>query len=185
MGRAIPRALLKKLFASSALLRRNSYPVPWYWLVPDLEAKLMMPPVAWPNSALNPLVSTVNSVIASMDGALTATQLFVRARVVLAETPSRLVPYPAACPPPRAKSLSPPKFLASGVIEARLKGLRMVPPTTSGSSSTSLLLMVTLDLAFSVESESALAETSTAWIELPTSSVASARTVAEALRTRP
>ena len=34
-----------------------------------------MPPVAWPNSALNPLVSTVNSVIASIDGALTATQI--------------------------------------------------------------------------------------------------------------
>ena len=66
-----------------------------------------------------------------------------------------------------------------------MKGLRIVPPTTNGNSSTSLLSMVTLDFAFSVDNARALAETSTAVTEVPTSSVASARTVAEALSTRP
>ena len=60
--------------------------------MPLLDAKLIMPPPAWPYSALKPLDSTVNSVIASTDGVLTATQEAVSARVVLAETPSRLVP---------------------------------------------------------------------------------------------
>ena len=45
--------------------------------------------------------------------------------MVFADTPSRLVPYPAACPPPRMKPLSPPTFFASGVSAARLNGLRI------------------------------------------------------------
>ena len=45
------------------------------WLVPDLEEKVITPPPAWPYSALKPLVSTVNSVIASSDGAFEETQL--------------------------------------------------------------------------------------------------------------
>ena len=40
----------------------------------------MTPPPAWPYSALKPLVSTVNSVMASTDGAFDDTQLFDRAR---------------------------------------------------------------------------------------------------------
>ena len=60
--------------------------------MPLFEEKLIIPPPAWPYSALKPFDSTVNSVIASTDGVLTATQEAVRARVVFAETPSRLVP---------------------------------------------------------------------------------------------
>ena len=61
-------------------------------MVPDFEAKLMMPPEACPYSALKPLVSTVNSVTASIDGEFTATQLWLNARVVFAVTPSSVVP---------------------------------------------------------------------------------------------
>src|SRR5437588_763921 len=43
--------------------------------------KLIAPPPAAPNSALNPLVSTVNSVSASSDGVLVATQELLSARV--------------------------------------------------------------------------------------------------------
>ena len=60
--------------------------------MPDLVTKVMTPPPAWPYSALKPLVSTVNSVIASTEGALEATQVFCRAREVSTETPSRVVP---------------------------------------------------------------------------------------------
>ncbi len=98
----------------------------------------MLPPPAWPYSALYPLVSTVNWSIASTEGEFEATQLFESARLVLVETPSSEVPYAAACPPPMLKPLSPPRFFASGVSAARSKGVRTVPFTTSGRSFTSL-----------------------------------------------
>ena len=88
----MPARLLKKLLASKSLLRRNSYAEPWKSLLPLLDTKFIKPPPAWPNSALKPLVSTENSVIASSEGALVETQLLESARVVLAEIPSRLVP---------------------------------------------------------------------------------------------
>ena len=40
--------------------------------MPDFEANVIMPPPACPYSALNPLVSTVNSVSASTEGVLSA-----------------------------------------------------------------------------------------------------------------
>ena len=43
---------------------------PWNSLVPDLEENVMIPPAACPYSALKPLESTVNSVIASTEGEL-------------------------------------------------------------------------------------------------------------------
>ena len=60
--------------------------------MPDFDENVMTPPPAWPYSALYPLVSTVNSVIASIEGAFDATQLFDSARVVFVETPSSVVP---------------------------------------------------------------------------------------------
>ena len=88
----MPARLLKKLLASNALLRRNSYAEPWNWLVPDFDTKFITPPPACPYSGLKPLVSTVNSVIASSEGEFVETQLFCSARVVFADTPSRFVP---------------------------------------------------------------------------------------------
>src|SRR3954468_17208586 len=119
MARGMPAALLKKRLASRALLRRNSYKEPCAWLVPDFDENVMTPPEACPYSALKPLVSTANSVTASSEGAFEETQLCDSARVVLAETPSSVVPYPAAWPPPRMKPLSPPRFFDSGVSTAR------------------------------------------------------------------
>src|SRR5690242_8171938 len=101
--------------------------------VPDFEIKLIAPPPAAPYSALKPLVSTVNSVSASIDGVFVATQELLKARVVFAEMPSRLTAKLAACPPPIWKLLSP-KFLDSGVRMARSNGLRRLPPTTVGRS---------------------------------------------------
>jgi hypothetical protein len=65
---AIPARLLKKLFASSALSRRNSKIVLRNWLVPLLVTRLMTPPPRRPNSALTALVCTLNSCTASTDG---------------------------------------------------------------------------------------------------------------------
>ena len=71
--------------------------------MPDLETNVMTPPCAWPYSALNPFVSTVNSVMASTDGALVATQLMSWVEVSAAETPSSVIPQAAPWPPPRTK----------------------------------------------------------------------------------
>src|SRR5256884_8936833 len=101
----------------------------------------------------NPLVSTVNSVTASSDGALEDTQLTCSARDVLAEIPSSVVPYAAACPPPRRNPVSPPTFFDSGVRAARSNGLRNAPPTTKGNWSTILLVTVALVFASSRSEE--------------------------------
>ena len=45
--------------------------------MPDFDANVMLPPPAWPNSGLNPLVSTWNSVIASSDGVRNAVSVDV------------------------------------------------------------------------------------------------------------
>src|SRR5690242_20277009 len=87
-----PAALLKKLFESKSLLRRYSYAEPWNWFVPDFETNVITPPPECPYSALNPLVSTVNSVMASTEGEFDDTQLLLSAREVFVDTPSRVVP---------------------------------------------------------------------------------------------
>jgi hypothetical protein len=49
----------------SALLRKNSYNVPWNWFVPDFVTKFTAPPAVNPNSAdIDPLC-TLNSSTAS------------------------------------------------------------------------------------------------------------------------
>jgi len=58
------------------------------WLVPDLETKDTTPPPARPYSALKPLVSTRNWLMASSEGAFTAAQVVELARLV----PPRLRP---------------------------------------------------------------------------------------------
>src|ERR1035438_10327534 len=145
----------------------------------------MLPPPAWPYSALYPLVSTVNWSIASTEGELDATQLLESARLVLVETPSSELPYAAACPPPMLKPLSPPMFLASGVREARSNGVLTVPFTTRGRSLTSLFDTVELFLASSVCNCTAEAFTSITCVDEPTSSFTSARTVVAASTVRP
>jgi len=37
--------------ALSTLLTKYSYPLPWYWSVPEREVRLTSPPVTCPNSA--------------------------------------------------------------------------------------------------------------------------------------
>jgi len=54
-------ALSKKFAASRALLRKNSYALPWNWLVPERVTALMTPPEVLPYSADILLVSTENS----------------------------------------------------------------------------------------------------------------------------
>ena len=48
--------------------RKNVNPVPWSSLVPDLIDKLTIPADVLPYSAAKPLVMTLNSEIASIDG---------------------------------------------------------------------------------------------------------------------
>ena len=84
----MPARLLNQSLASKSVLRMNSYAEPWNWFVPDFATNIITPPPAWPYSALNPLVSTVNCVMASTDGAFEVTQFFCSAREVSIETPS-------------------------------------------------------------------------------------------------
>ena len=58
----------------------------------------MLPPPAWPNSGLNPFVSTWNSVIASSDGVRNAVSVVSPCRFVLTEIPSSVAPNAAALP---------------------------------------------------------------------------------------
>ena len=127
----------------------------------------------------------MNSVTASSDGALEDTQLTCSARDVLAEIPSSVVPYAAACPPPRRNPVSPPTFFDSGVRAARSNGLRNAPPTTKGNWSTILLVTVALVFASSVWSCTTVACTSTNCFSVPTCSVTSARTFAAAFNVKP
>src|ERR1700686_4321211 len=109
----------------------------------------MTPPEACPNSALYPLVSTENSVMASREGWLYWTITVYCARGLFDETPSSWVPYAAACPPPSAQPVVPPRFLASDVSDARSKLLRIWPLTTRGSWSTRVLFTEVDITAFS------------------------------------
>ena len=109
----------------------------------------MLPPPAWPNSGLKPLVSTENSVIASSDGVRNAVSPVSALRLVLTEMPSSVAPNAPPWPPPR-ETLAPVPF-ASGTVAMRSKGLRIAPPTTSGSSSIRWLDTVVATLASSVE----------------------------------
>src|SRR3954447_20858055 len=68
--RGTPDRLLKKSFAFSTRLRRNSYALPWNWFVPDLVAMLTTPPEKRPNSGVTELLSTRNSWIASWTGTM-------------------------------------------------------------------------------------------------------------------
>jgi len=120
----------------------------WKLLVPDLETKVMMPPPACPYSALNPLVSIANSVIASSDGALYAISVAIGVRLVATDTPSSVASQARVWPPPGRAGLPLPR--ASGVIDTRSNGLRNAPLTTRGNSSTSLFCTLDVILAFSV-----------------------------------
>ena len=97
---------------------------------------MITPPPAWPNSGLKPLVSTENSVIASSDGVRNAVSVVSALRFVFTDTPSSVAPNAPPCPPP--SDTLPPLPRASGTVEIRSNGLRIAPPTTSGSSSISL-----------------------------------------------
>src|SRR5260370_37661855 len=66
-----PALLAKKLLASSWLLRRNSYKVPWRLLVPERMTALTNAPALRPNSAEYALVWILNSCNASTEGCTT------------------------------------------------------------------------------------------------------------------
>ena len=117
----------------------------------------MTPPPAWPYSALKPLVSTVNSVSASTRGRVergfgrVAGAVGADAVAVERGVPRR--------PPARRRCESLwPEPRASGTTATRLNGLRMAPPTTSGSSSTSLFCTCVETLALSVCTVAAAAD---------------------------
>src|ERR1019366_5175940 len=116
----------KKLRASRSWLRRNSNALPCNWLVPDLETKVMVPPEAWPDSALKPLPSTLNSVRASTDGEnLEAASPWSAPFLPPAmDEPSSATPK-ALLPPPMW--YVPLALLTSGVDSAMSKGLREAP----------------------------------------------------------
>ena len=81
-------------------------------LEPERDTKLTAPPPAWPNSALKPLVSTANSVMASTDGELSV----VHSRCSngapgVADTPSTDRSQPPSWPPPMTMLPRPPSPL--------------------------------------------------------------------------
>ena len=88
-----------------------------------------------------------------------------------------------AWPPPRDSALPLP--FDSGAIETRSKGLRMAPPTTSGSSSTILFCTAVETLAFSVCSCAAAARHLDGFADVPISSLASMRAVLPAVSVTP
>ena len=117
------------------MLRRNSNALPWNWFVPDLETKLMVPPEAWPDSALKPLASTLNSVRASTDGEnLAAASPCVGA--VLTAGHGRAVERNAKGIVAAADVVSTAALLTSGVASAMSKGLREAPFTRTGNEFT-------------------------------------------------
>src|SRR3954469_25659559 len=59
---------VKKLRASSALLRRNSNASPWNWLAPERVARLSTAPELCPYSALNVELSILNSWTVLIEG---------------------------------------------------------------------------------------------------------------------
>ena len=185
-GLARPSALLKKLFESKASSRMNSNTLPRNWLEPERDTKLTAPPPAWPNSALKPLVSTANSVMASTDGELSVVQRRCsNGAPGVADTPSTVRSQPPSWPPPitmlpRAPSPLLP-VLASGAIRLRSSGDRSWPPTTSGRSWMNLLLIAVVTLTLSVWIWRASADTVTASLSPPIASVPSTRSVAPAV----
>ena len=155
--------------------------------VPDFDAKVMPPPPAWPNSGLKPLVSTANSVIASRDGVRNAVSVISACRLVLTDTPSRVAPNAPPWPPPSDTAVAPipPPVFASATVEIRSNGLRIAPPTTSGSSSISRFETVVAIFASSVCSVVLSATTFTASVIAPRFNDTSIRVVAPAVRIIP
>ncbi len=143
----MPFFVSKNDLVSNASLRWNSYTEPCNLLVPDLDANVMPPPPACPNSGLKPFVSTANSVIASSEGVRKAVSVVSALRFVLTEMPSSVAPNDPPWPPPSAAWPLP---RASGTVAIRSKGLRIAPPTTSGSSSINSLETFVDTLALSV-----------------------------------
>src|SRR5271157_1718006 len=164
--------LLKKPLASRSWLRRNSNALPWSWLVPDLETKVMVPPEAWPDSALKPLPSTLNSVRASTDGEnlVAASDWSAPFLPPAMDEPSSATPK-ALFPPPMW--YVPLPLPTSGVDSAMSKGLREAPFTKTGSESTRNADTVVDTLPFSVCTICAAALTSTLCDTAPTSSATS------------
>ena len=152
-------------------------------LVPDLDANVMAPPPACPNSGLKPLVSTENSVMASTEGVRNAVSVVSALRFVLTEMPSSVAPNAPPCPPPR--TTFPPLPFASGTVDTRSKTLRIAPPTTSGSLSMSSFDMFVETFASSVCINVWSATTLTDSETAPRLSVRSIRAVAPATSLTP
>src|SRR2546422_6757518 len=154
-GLGRPSALLKKLIESSASCRKNSNAFPCHLFDPDRDTKLTAPPPAWPNSALNPFVSTANSVMASTEGELSVVHnRCSNGAPGVADTPSTLRSQPPSCPPPITMLPRPPSppvpVLASGAMRLRSSGERSCPPTTSGRYSMNLQLIAVATFTLSV-----------------------------------
>src|SRR5262245_40823500 len=179
----MPLVASKYPFLSSASWRKNPYTEPDRLFVPDFDANVMLPPPAWPNSGLNPLVSTWNSVIASSDGVRNAVSTVSPCRLVLTEMPSSVAPNDPPCPPPSDVVLPLPR--ASGTVVNRSKGLRIAPPTTSGSSSIRRFDTVVATFASSVCTTAFSATTSTDSLTEPRFNVTSTRAVVPAFRITP
>ena len=152
-------------------------------LVPDLEANVIAPPPACPNSGLKPLVSTENSVMASTDGVRNAVSLVSALRFVFTEMPSSIAPNDPPCPPPRA-TFEPLPF-ASGTVETRSNTLRIALPTTSGSWSINSFEILVVTFASSVDTSGDLAMTVTDSSIAPRFRVMSTRAVAPAVSLMP
>ena len=71
--------------------------------------------------------------MASSEGVRNAVSAVSALRFVFTDTPSSVAPNAPPCPPP--SDTLPPLPRASGTVEIRSNGLRIAPPTTSGSSS--------------------------------------------------
>ena len=97
--------------------------------------------------------------------------------------PSRVAPNEPPCPPPSDVVLPLPR--ASGTVASRSNGLRIAPPTTSGSSSMSRFDTVVATFASSVDTTALSATTRTDSLTEPRFSVTSTRAVVPAFRTMP
>ena len=147
-------------------------------LLPDFRFTLTTAPAARPYSALNPLVCTLISLIASTDGP-TAYEVWFKKSIVLTllSTPfSRKLfwPLPRTPPaekPPLAESRAPGSAgNTPGDSRARYAKLRCPP---SGTSVSVFELMFAPTCVLSVCSRGAAAVTSTVWPTSPTLSVMS------------
>src|SRR5207253_9485586 len=87
--------------------------VPWKELAPDFVVKLSMPPEVRPNSAERVEVVTLNSLIASMDGAFSSKVGPSSAWEILA--PSRITSVPKFWPPANLDSKTPEDGLSLAV----------------------------------------------------------------------